>query len=264
MIISFFEKGGEIFIGVFGSLGKFYSYVFDVVKYSFKSPWRFKLLADQMHKIGVQSIPIVFLSSLAIGMIFALQFTHVLRLFRAEILVGSSVAMTFGRELAPVVTALMLIAKNGSAMAAELGTMKVTEQIDAMETMSVNPIHYLVVPKVFASLIVFPVLAGLSNVIGVAGAYFVSVILLDVDPGAYLQKMYWYTNPEDIWTGILKAAFLGVIVAVISSYHGLMTKNGAKGVGESTTKAVVYSSVTILLADYVLTDFMIKLFYRQY
>jgi len=262
--LKIFEIIGKTLNSFFEEVGKFYVFMWQVVKWSVRRPYRFRLVIDQIEKMGVKSVPIVALSSLSVGMIFALQTTHVLRNFKAEIMVGSSVAMTYGREFAPVMTALMLIAKNGSAIAAELGTMRVTEQIDAMETMSVNPIHYLIVPKMYAALLIFPVLTAISNVIGIFGAWLVSVVMMGVDEAAFFDKMFWIVDPEDIYSGLIKSVALAFIVIVISSYYGYFTKNGAKGVGESTTKAVVASSVSILIADYIMTDLMIKYLFRSY
>jgi len=160
-------------------------------------------------------------------------------------------------------TALMLIAKNGSSMAAELGTMKVTEQIAAMETMAVNPIHYLVVPRMLASIVVYPLLTGLANILGVVGSYFVAVVLEGVDAARYWDRLYFWIDPKDIYSGLIKAAVFAIIVTTISCFYGLTTRNGAKGVGISTTRAVVSSSVAILIADYVLADILITMLYKN-
>ncbi len=261
-LFQYFEIVGKPISDTFETLGRFYIFLYDSIRWFFKPPYRFKLFWEQIEKIGVNSFPVIALSSLAIGMIFALQITYIMRLFRSEIMVGATVAITLGRELAPVITAMMLIAKNGSAMAAEIGTMRVTEQIDALETMAVNPIHYLVVPKIFASVITFPILTSIANIIGITGSYLVAVKLLKVDESGFFEIMYWYTDPADIYSGIIKSVFLGFIVAVICCYNGFNTKNGAKGVGKATTTAVVTSSVAILIADYILADIMLKTILR--
>jgi phospholipid/cholesterol/gamma-HCH transport system permease protein len=228
---------------------------------SFKKPFRFHLLLDQMEQIGVASVPIIALSSLAIGMIFALQMVSLLQPFRAEIMTGMAVAKANARELAPVITALMLIGKNGSSMAAEIGTMKVTEQIDAMETMSVNPIHYLVVPRIFAAVVMFPMLTLLANVIGVFGAYLISVVAMGVEEATYLHRMFQGLRPVDITSGLIKAGVMGYIVTVICTYFGFNADNGAKGVGDSSTQAVVTASVAILVADYIMASIMMAVMY---
>lgn len=260
--VNLFEKVGIYLNNSFEKLGRYYIFLASIFRWSLKSPRRIRLLFSYVEKIGVNSVPIITLTSMAVGMIFALQITQIMRIFRAEILVGATVAMTLGRELAPIMTTLMLIAKNGSAMAAELGTMRVTEQIDAMETMAVNPIHYLVVPVVFASILVFPVLTAISNLVGVFGTYIVAVKFLGVDSAGFFDRMYWLVDPVDIYSGLIKSAVMGFIVSSICCYCGYYTKNGAKGVGEATTTAVVTSSVSILIADYIMADIMIKTLFR--
>jgi phospholipid/cholesterol/gamma-HCH transport system permease protein len=241
--------------------GRFSLFTADVLKWTVRPPLRLYLLSEQMEHIGVMSVPIILLSSLAIGMIFSLQLGAFLSLFRAEFLSGAAVAKSMTRELAPVITSLMLIARNGSAMTAEIGTMRATEQIDAIETMSVNPVQYLVVPRVIASILSFPVLTGISNIIGVLGSYFISIVYRDVDQAAYLDQLYKMVNPTDIYSGLIKAAVMGFLVSLICCYYGYTARGGAKGVGTAATNAVVASSVSILIADYIMSDIMIKLIY---
>jgi phospholipid/cholesterol/gamma-HCH transport system permease protein len=211
--------------------------------------------------MGVSSVPIILLSSFATGMIMSLQMIDVLMMFRAETLAGSAVGITMARELAPIMTALMLIAKNGSAITAELGTMRISEQIDAMETMSVNPIQYLVVPRVWAAVIVFPVLTAMANVVGIAGSFVVSVWFKNVERAGYLFELYRMVNPKDVYSGIIKAVFLGLIVALISCFYGYYVRGGSKAVGDSATRSVVVASVSILIADYVMTDILLKVMF---
>jgi phospholipid/cholesterol/gamma-HCH transport system permease protein len=181
--------------------------------------------------------------------------------FQAEIGVGAAVAVAMGREFAPIITTLMLIAKNGSAMAAELGTMRVTEQVDALESMSVAPVQYLVVPRVFASIIVFPLLTLLANIVGVAGAYFIATNLYGIDAASYASYMFNILKPKDIYSGLIKAAVMGFLVSTISTFFGLNAGQGAKGVGDGATKAVVVSSVSILVADYLMATLMMAFFF---
>jgi phospholipid/cholesterol/gamma-HCH transport system permease protein len=235
------------------SLGRYFIFLGELVRVAFKRPFRWARCFMEIEQLGVHSVFIILLSGGAIGMIFALQLAGMLQMFGAEIGTGAVTAMALARELAPVITTLMLIAKNGSAMAAELGTMKVTEQIDALETMAVNVPQYLVLPKVLASLLVFPVLTLLANVIGVLGSYVISVYLYAIDPAGYLDYMFDMMAPRDILSGLVKAVVMGFITATICCFCGLNTTQGAKGVGESANKAVVTSSVSILVADYILT-----------
>lgn len=255
------ENLGRAIVHTLEELGRFFVFLGRLLRALPRRPLRWKLLAEQMERIGVRSIPIIALSSAAIGAIFSLQITILLGWFQAETMVGAAVGITLARELAPVITTLMLIAKNGSSMTAELGTMRVTEQIDAMETMSVDPVHYLVVPRVVASVLAFPILTGLANVVGVTGAYVVAVELMGVDPGGFFEQLYWYVNPIDVASGLIKAAVMGFMMSVICSYFGFYSDRGSKGVGESATRAVVTSSVGILIADYVMADLMLKWLY---
>ncbi|MDR2211391.1 MAG: ABC transporter permease [Spirochaetaceae bacterium] len=237
-------------------LGRFFSFLGELLRVAIIPPFRWTRYAAEIEHLGVNSIPIILLSGGAIGMIFALQLVGILQLFNAEIGTGAVTAVAMAREMAPVITTLMLIAKNGSAMAAELGTMRVTEQIDAMEAMSVNVVQYLVLPKVLASLLVFPTLTLLANVIGAIGSYGISVYLHAIEPGGYLDYMFDMLLPTDVISGLIKAFVMGFITAVICCYCGLNASQGAKGVGESANKAVVLSSVSILVADYILATIM--------
>ena len=243
------------------TLGRFFVFLGEILRSIPKKPSRVTECLGEIEHLGVNSIPIIFLSGGAMGMIFSLQMVTFLQPFSVEIGVGAAVAIALSRELAPVITTLMLIAKNGSAMAAELGTMKVTEQIDALESMSINVVHYLVLPKVIASLLVFPVLTVLADVIGVIGAYVIAVFLFNVDSAGYLDYMFDFTNPRDVYFGLVKSAVMGVMTATICCFCGLRTTQGARGVGDSATRAVVISSVSILVADYLLTTLMLPLIY---
>ncbi|MDA3949441.1 MAG: ABC transporter permease [Spirochaeta sp.] len=245
----------------FEVVGLFAVFFGRLLRVSIRRPFRLRLFVEQFERIGLQSIGIIALSSLAIGMIFTLQIVMLMAAFQAEIMVGAAVGMTLARELAPVITALMLIAKNGSAMTAEIGTMRVTEQIDAMETMSVDPIHYLVLPRVVASILAFPVLTALANIVGLAGSYVVAIYLRGVDPGAFLDQLYRTVDPTDVISGLIKAAVMGLMMATICSFFGFNTQRGSKGVGEAATTAVVTSSVGILVADYIMADLMLKVMY---
>jgi len=242
--------------------GRYVVFLGEILRSIPKKPSRFSQCLSEIERIGVNSVPIIFLSGAAIGMIFALQLMTFLQMFQAEIGVGALVAIALARELAPLITTLMLIAKNGSAMAAELGTMKVTEQIDALESMSVNIVHYLVLPKTVACLLAFPVLTLLANVIGVFGSYVIAIFVFNIDSAGYLDYMFLIMIPLDIIVGLIKAAVMGVMTATICCFNGLRASQGATGVGDSTTRAVVVSSVSILVADYILTTLMLPLLYQ--
>ena len=243
------------------TLGRYVVFLGEILRSIPKKPIRFARCLGEIELLGVNSVLIIFLSGGAMGMIFSLQLVTFLQPFQVEIGVGAAVAIALARELAPVITTLMLIAKNGSAMAAELGTMKVTEQIDALESMSINVVHYLVLPKVAASLLVFPVLTMLANVIGIIGAYVIAIFLFNVDSAGYVDYMFDFMNPRDVYFGLVKAAVMGIMTATICCFNGLRTSQGARGVGDSATRAVVTSSVSILVADYLLTTLMLPLIY---
>ena len=243
------------------TLGRFVVFLGEILRSIPKKPSRLKRILGEIEHLGVNSVLIILLSGGAMGMIFSLQLVTFLQPFSVEIGVGAAVAIALSRELAPVITTLMLIAKNGSAMAAELGTMKVTEQIDALESMSIDIVHYLVFPRVVASLLVFPLLTMLANIIGIIGAYVIAVFLFNVDSAGYLDYMFDFLNPRDIYFGLVKAAVMGVMTATICCFNGLRTTQGARGVGDSATRAVVISSVSILVADYLLTTLMLPLIY---
>jgi len=236
-----------------GSIGIFFIHS---IYLCFKKPIKFNYIMKQMEFIGVNSVAVVIISGGFIGMVLALQSYHGFRRFGSEGLVGVTVALSMTRELGPILTGLMVAGRAGSAMAAELGTMRVTEQIDALTVMALNPVKYLVVPRVIASFIMLPVLTVLSDFVGIAGGYIVGVKLLGINEGAFINKIIKYLDLEDIYNGLVKAAFFGIILSVISCYKGFYTKGGAEGVGRSTTEAVVFSCLTILISDYVLTSLM--------
>jgi phospholipid/cholesterol/gamma-HCH transport system permease protein len=243
------------------TLGHYFVFVGEIIRSFFKRPSRVSQIMAEIEHLGVNSVAIIFLSGSAMGMIFALQMVTFLQPFSVEIGVGAAVAIALARELGPVITTLMLIAKNGSAMAAEIGTMKVTEQIDAMESMSINIVHYLVMPKVAASFLVFPLLTLLADVVGALGSFVIAVPLFNIDSAGYLDYMFDFINPRDIIIGLIKAAIMGVMIATICCFNGLRTTQGARGVGDSATRAVVISSVSIIVADYLMTTIMLPFIY---
>jgi phospholipid/cholesterol/gamma-HCH transport system permease protein len=223
---------------------------------AFRRPYKLRYIVKQMEFIGVDSVLVVALTGLFTGAVLALQSYYGFRKFAAEGLVGATVALSMTRELGPILTSLMVTGRAGSAMAAELGSMRVTEQIDALVVMALNPVKYLIVPRVIASLIMLPILTVLADFVGIVGGYLVGVKLLGINEGAFISKMIKYVDLEDIYNGLIKAAVFGVILSVVSCYKGFYTKGGAEGVGRSTTEAVVLASVTILIADYFITSLL--------
>jgi phospholipid/cholesterol/gamma-HCH transport system permease protein len=226
------------------------------VYWSFRRPFKLDYIFKQMDFIGVHSLLVVLITGAFTGMVLALQSSYGFRKFGAEGLVGAIVALSMTRELGPVLTSLMVTGRAGSAMAAELGTMRVTEQIDALTVMALNPIKYLVAPRVVASFLMLPILTIISDFIGMVGGYLVGVKLLGINEGSFMNKIERTLDLADIYNGLVKAAVFGLILSVISCYKGYNTRGGAEGVGRATTEAVVLSSVTILISDYVLTSLM--------
>lgn len=221
-----------------------------------RPPYRPGQLLISMDFIGVQSIFIVALTGVFSGMVLALQTTHSLRQFGAEGTVGYIVAVSMTRELSPVFASLMVTARAGSGMAATLGNMRVTEQIDAITTMAISPIQYLLAPRLLAATLMMPLLVVLYTCVGMVGAYLVAVSTLGVDPGVFLSNIENRLEPSDFWMGIIKGAVFGFLIAAIACRQGYFASGGARGVGEATTRAVVQSAVAILIANYIITSWM--------
>lgn len=253
---------GKVTVGatnILDEIGSLFQFCALFFRWVGEKPIRWRQFTTQMNMIGVDSTPIILLVSFFTGAVFALQTGYAFRLFNAETLVGSTVGLSLTRELAPVFTALMVIARVGSSMAAELGTMRVTEQIDALDAMAVNPYHYLVVPRVVGAMVMVPLLTVVFNFVGFVGAYLVGVGLLEIPEGPFISRMEYYVDGDDLFGGLFKALIFGFLLAVISCYQGYKTKGGAAGVGRSTTRAVVISSVTILVVDYFLTQWILEI-----
>lgn len=214
----------------------------------------------QCEFVGVQSLPIVLLTSFFTGAVLALQSYNGLNAGLngggaaiATMQLGNLVATSMLRELGPVLASLMLASRVGAAMAAELGTMRVTEQIDALETLATNPVRYLVVPRILACLLMLPLLVILGNVTGIFGGYIVSTQVLGIAGQSYMDSAMWAVSTDAIVMGLVKAAAFGFLVGLMSTYHGFNARGGAQGVGEATTRGVVYASVSILVSDYFIT-----------
>ena len=207
--------------------------------------------------IGVQSLPIVSLISLFVGMVFALQLVSALRQFGGDQFVGATLGIALTRELAPVFTTIVIAARAGAGMATELGSMRITEQIDALDTMAINPLQYLIAPKLVAGLIGVPLLVAIFDVVGIYGGYLVGVELLGGNGGAYWNSIASAVEWKDVYGGILKSISFGLIVSWICCYKGFYTRHSAEGLGTATTEAVVLSSVLILVWDYFLTSVLL-------
>lgn len=243
-------------LGAFESIGTWVSLTGQTLIWIIRPPYRIGQLFLAMDFIGVQSVFIVSLTGVFSGMVLALQTVQSLRQFSAEGVVGSVVAISLTREISPVFAALMVTARAGSAMAAELGNMRVTEQIDALTTMGVSPVQYLLSPRMIASVMMVPLLCILYTTVGMAGAWLVAVEWLSVDPGIFIANIEKYLELDDFWMGEIKAATFGFLIAAISCRQGFYASGGAKGVGEATTRAVVQSAVALLVMNYLITSWL--------
>jgi phospholipid/cholesterol/gamma-HCH transport system permease protein len=239
--------------GFFEEMGRFIQMVGRVFAWTPRPPYDWRELLRQMVKVGVNSMPVVLLTAMFTGMVLALQTFTVLSRFSAESFVGSLVALSMVRELSAVLSGLIVAGRAGSAMGAELGTMRVTEQIDALEVMATDPVHYLVVPRVWATTLTLPLLVILGNAVGIFGGYLVSVVLMKANPVSYVNRTFQFMGLDDLFSGVIKAGAFGFLLAVIGCQQGFYTSGGAEGVGRSTTAAVVVASIAILIADFFLT-----------
>jgi len=215
-----------------------------------RPPFRFRETVRQMEFIGVQSLPIILLASAFTGAVFTLQSYRAFALFGAQAMVGGTVGVALTRELGPTLTGLLVAGRAGSAMAAELGTMRVTEQIDALEAMAVDPINYLVKPRLLASILVMPLLTAMFDFVGVAGSYVVGTKMMTLSEPEFFVRLHEWVDWEDIGGGLFKALVFGLIMGGVSCYKGFYTRGGAAGVGQATTSSVVVSSVAILIANF--------------
>lgn len=250
-----YKLGNTVITGI-TQMGAMAIMLMNALSWAFIRPLRIRNLFKQMEFIGVKSIFIVLLTGLFTGGVLALQSHYAFRKFGGESLLGATVALSMCRELGPVLTALMITARAGSAMAAELAAMRVTEQIDAMTVMAVNPVKYLVVPRILAGAIVVPILTILDDFIGIVGGYIVGVGLLKINKGVFINKILELVDLSDIFNGLFKSLCFGLLLTLIGCYKGYNASGGAEGVGRATTEAVVISSVSILVGDYILTSLL--------
>lgn len=223
----------------------------------------FGLVVDQMDQIGVQSLMLVFIVSLFTGAVAAVQAGYQFANVFPLKFIGSVILRSVIIELGPVLTALIVGGRVGASIAAELGTMRVTEQIDALDAMAINPVRYLVVPRVVAALVMLPVLTILANTIAIIGGWAVCVTTLDVTTHTYVNSMKTFFFMKDLWSGLIKAFFFGGIIAWMGCYYGFRTEGGAEGVGIATTRAVVSACVLVLVSDYVLANVLFRFIFNS-
>lgn len=246
---------GQWYLGLQRRLGHMFLFLLESLYLTVTPPFKFRLFARRIRFFGTRSMIIVLLTGSFTGMVLALQIFYTLRKFGSEALLGPAVALTLIRELGPVLSALMVTGRAGSALTAELGIMRITEQIDALFSMALNPLRYLVVPNILAAIIAFPLLAAMFDMIGIYGGYLVAVKMLGMSEGTYFSQMDRLVAWSDVRIGLYKSLSFGVIVSWVccyKGYHAQQTGFGAEGVSRATTEAVVTSSVLIFIWDYFL------------
>ena len=245
---------GRAFLALLEAIGRLVLFAFAAVTHIVRPPFYPRVLLRQMVDIGYYSLPVVALTTLFSGMVLALQSHTGFARFSAEGAVAGVVALSITRELAPVLAGLMVAGRVGASMAAELGTMRVTEQIDALSTLSTDPMKYLVAPRILAGFIMLPPLVLVGDVIGIFGGYIVGIYKLDFSPGAYIDQTWRFIEVRDVVSGLVKAAAFGFLVSLMGCYHGYRSAGGAQGVGRAATSAVVSSAILILVFNYIITE----------
>ncbi|MDI6786116.1 MAG: ABC transporter permease [bacterium] len=225
----------------------------DIVAQIFTRPFRIRPILHQMVVVGLNTLPIASIMAIFTGMVLAVQTYYQFRQFDLETYIGTVVGLSMTRELGPVLTAIIVAGRIGSSTAAEIGSMKVTEQIDALRTFGVNPVRYLATPRFIALVTMLPFLTIYTDFIGILGAYSISIIKFHIRSSLYIDKTIHFLDPPDVLSGLIKAIFFGAIIAIVSCHKGLTSGEGAQGVGRATTNSVVLSSILILIIDYFLT-----------
>jgi phospholipid/cholesterol/gamma-HCH transport system permease protein len=244
---------GRVFLGFLATWGRLSIFTLRSVSHCVRPPFFPRLIIRQMVEIGYYSLPVVGLTAIFTGMVLALQSWNSFARFNAESAIATVVVLSVTRELGPVLAGLMVAGRIAAAMAAEIGTMRVTEQIDALSTLSTNPLKYLVAPRLIAGTTMLPLLVVIADIIGVFGGFLIGVYRLDFNPANYLRLTWNYLEPIDVTSGLVKAGVFGFIVALMGCYHGYYSRGGAQGVGAATTNAVVSASILILAANYIVT-----------
>jgi len=254
--MNIFAPIGRAFLTLLAQIGSLTMFTASAVSGCFRPPIYWLHIVRQMMRIGYFSLPVVGLTAFFTGGVLALQIYIGGNRYGAEAIVPQIVVLGITRELGPVIAGLMVAGRVAAAIAAEIGTMRVTEQIDALTTLATNPIKYLVVPRLVAAIVSLPVLVGIADSIGVFGGYIVSTESLGFSGGTYLKNTVDFVTHQDVTSGLIKAAVFGFIIALMGCYNGFHSKGGAQGVGTATTNAVVSSSILILAANYVLTSIL--------
>jgi phospholipid/cholesterol/gamma-HCH transport system permease protein len=245
---------GRTFLGFLSAVGRLSLFTSIALSHCVRPPFYPRLIGRQMIEIGYFSLPVVGLTAIFTGMVLALQSYTGFARFSAESAVPNVVIVSITRELGPVLASLMVAGRVGAAMAAEIGTMRVTEQIDALNTLATNPFKYLVAPRLIAGFTMLPLLVLVADIIGVFGGYVVSIHKLGFNPATYLQNTLDFMEPQDVISGLVKASVFGFLITLMGCYHGYNSRGGAQGVGLATTNAVVTASILILCFNYFITE----------
>jgi phospholipid/cholesterol/gamma-HCH transport system permease protein len=246
---------GQRSLNIVQEAGGMMIFLLEGLSLAFVPPFRPRRVLEEVYQIGVKSTLIVMLTGAFTGMVMALQGYYTLKQYGSEGALGSVVALGLIREMGPVFTGIMVSARAGSAVTAEIGIMRITEQLDALDTMAVNPIQYVVMPKLLAGVIAMPLLTAIFDVVGILGGYLVGVMLLGVSSGAYFASMKQSVVAMDVHGGIVKSLVFGLTIILVACYKGYHTGAGAEGVSRATNQTVVLSAVLVLAWDYVLTSF---------
>ncbi len=254
--MNIFAAVGRVVLALLAETGKLALFAWVGVSHLLRPPFYWRQIGQQMLRIGYFSLPVVALTAFFTGGVLALQIYYGGDQFNSETIVATIVALGITRELGPVLGGLMVAGRASAAIAAELGTMRVTEQIDALSTLSTNPHKYLVVPRLMAAILTLPLLVFIGDVIGIFGGFVVGTQSLDFNAGVYIKNTYDFLEYDDITSGLIKAAVFGFIIALMGCFHGFNSKGGAQGVGRATTNAVVTASIFILAANYVMTSLL--------
>ena len=256
--MNYFQNIGKIFIQSFSNfffnVGKFSIFVYKTIKSAFSKKWYLKNLSQQFLEIGFYSLPVVTATAIFTGAVMALQTYAGCNRFGAESTVPTIVVLAITRELAPILVGLMVAGRVSTSIAAHIGTMKVSEQIDALYTLSTSPFKYLILPRVIATTVSMPFLVLLADIIGIFGGTVASVVSLKFDLSMYLNNTINFLRFEDVYSGIIKSIVFGFIIAISGCYCGYNSKGGAEGVGQATIKAIVSTSIGILLSNYLMTE----------
>lgn len=245
---------GRTFLAFLAAAGRLTMFAAISLSHCFRPPIYFRLIGRQMIEIGYYSLPVVGLTAIFTGMVLALQSYTGFARFSAESAIPNVVMISITRELGPVLAGLMVAGRIGAAMAAEIGTMRVTEQIDALDTLATNSYKYLVAPRLIAGITMLPLLVLVADIIGVFGGYVVSIYKLGFNPGTYIQNTVEFMEFQDVFSGLVKASVFGFLVTLMGCYHGYNSRGGAQGVGTATTNAVVSASILILCFNYFITE----------